>query len=143
MRQRPPLLQPRPTRRWSAPSVPFWARCSSEACVGNAGPRAATDPLRIGGKHCPLVHGGYGWISSLPKRLGQVLRTEGAHIVNLVGNLILTHVHRFAPSFLFTRIFERFGDDEAGRVVEEINQAAVAGVVAQLRQRVSRRAPGA
>jgi hypothetical protein len=38
-----------------------------------------------------------GQISSLPGRLGQVLRMEGEHIVNLVGNLILTRVHRFAP----------------------------------------------
>jgi hypothetical protein len=81
-------------------------------------------------------------IYSLPERLGQVLRTEGEHIVNLVGNLILTHVHCFAPNFTFTRIFERFSDDAAGRAAEETAQAAVVGVVAQLQQRVTRRAPG-
>jgi hypothetical protein len=43
-----------------------------------------------------------GWISSLPEMLVQVLRTEGEHIVNLVGNLILTRVHRFTPNFPFT-----------------------------------------
>jgi hypothetical protein len=82
-------------------------------------------------------------ISSLPERLGQVLRTEGEQIVNLVGNLILTLMHHFTPNFLFTWIFERFGDDAAGRAAEETSQAVVAGVVAQLRQRVSRRAPEA
>jgi hypothetical protein len=69
-------------------------------------------------------------ISSLPGRLGQVLRMEGEHIVNLVGNLILTRVHRFSPNFPFTRIFERFSDDAAARATEETTQAAVAGVVA-------------
>jgi hypothetical protein len=72
-----------------------------------------------------------------------VLRTEGEHIVNLVGNLILTRVHRFAPNYPFTRIFERFCDDAARRAAEEIAQAAVVGVVAQLWQRVTRHAPGA
>jgi hypothetical protein len=71
-----------------------------------------------------------GWIGSLPKRLGQVLRMEGENIVNLVGNLILTCVHRFAPNFPFTRIFQRFGDDATGRAAEETAQAAVAGLVA-------------
>jgi hypothetical protein len=71
-------------------------------------------------------------ISSLPERLGQVLRMEGEHIVNLVGNLILTRVYRFAPNFPFTWIFERFGDDATGRAAEETVQAVVAGVVALL-----------
>jgi hypothetical protein len=39
-----------------------------------------------------------GRIDSLPKRLMQVLQTEGEYTVNMVGNLILMHVHRFAPS---------------------------------------------
>jgi hypothetical protein len=43
-----------------------------------------------------------GQISSLPEMLVQVLRTEGEHIVNLVGNLILTCVHRLTPNFPFT-----------------------------------------
>jgi hypothetical protein len=81
-----------------------------------------------------------GWIGSLPERLGKVLRTEGEHIVNLVGNLIFTRVHCFAPNFLFTRIFERFSADAAGRSAEEGAQTAVAGVVAQLQRRVTRRA---
>jgi hypothetical protein len=69
-------------------------------------------------------------ISSLPKTLWKVLRMEGEHIVNLVGNLILTRVHRFAPSFPFTQIFEIFGDDATGRAAEETTQAVMAGVVA-------------
>jgi hypothetical protein len=84
-----------------------------------------------------------GQISSLPERLGQVLRTEGEHIVNLVGNLILTRVHRFTPNFPFTQILETFGDDAVGRAAEETAQATMVGVVAQLQQRVTRRAPGA
>jgi hypothetical protein len=82
-------------------------------------------------------------IGSLPERLRQVLRTEGDRIVNLVGNLILTRVHRFAPNFPFARIFERFGDDAAGRAAEETAQAAVAKVVSQLLQGVNRCMPGA
>jgi hypothetical protein len=84
-----------------------------------------------------------GRIGSLPERLRQVLRMEGEHVVNLVGNLILTRVHRFSPNFPFARIFERFGNDANGRAAEETARAAVAGVVAQLLQRVSRRAPRA
>jgi hypothetical protein len=42
-----------------------------------------------------------GQISSLPERLRQVLWTEGEHVVNLVGNLILTRMHHFTPNFLF------------------------------------------
>jgi hypothetical protein len=34
-----------------------------------------------------------GQISSIPERLKQVLQTEGKHIVNVVGNIILTWVH--------------------------------------------------
>jgi hypothetical protein len=71
-----------------------------------------------------------------------VLRAEVEDIVNLVGNLILTRVHLFVPNFPFTQIFERFNDDAAGRAAEETAQAAVAGVVAQLLLRVTRRAPG-
>jgi hypothetical protein len=56
---------------------------------------------------------------SLSESLRQVLQTEGEYIVNLVGNLILTHEHRFAPNFPFTRIFERFSDDAAGRAAED------------------------
>jgi hypothetical protein len=37
------------------------------------------------------------WIGSLPERLRQVLWIEGEHVVNLVGNLILMRMHRFAP----------------------------------------------
>jgi hypothetical protein len=66
-----------------------------------------------------------------------VLRTEGEHVVNLVSNLILTRVHRFAPKFSSAWIFERFGDDGDGRAAEATAQAAVAGVVAPLLQRVS------
>jgi hypothetical protein len=84
-----------------------------------------------------------GWIGSLPLRLRQVLRMEGEHAINLVGNLILTRVHRFAPNFLFARIFERLGDDMARRVAEETAQAAVAVVVALLLLRVSRLVPRA
>jgi hypothetical protein len=74
------------------------------------------------------------WIDSLPERLRQVLRTKGEYIVNLVGNLILTRMHCFAPNFLFTRIFKRFSDDVAGRAAEKTTQAVVARVVAHLRQ---------
>jgi hypothetical protein len=81
-----------------------------------------------------------GQIGSLPERLGQVLQTEGECIVNLVGNLILTRVHRFATNFPFTQIFERFGDDTAGRAGEETSRAVVAEVVAQVLQWVNRRA---
>jgi hypothetical protein len=84
-----------------------------------------------------------GRIDSLPERLRQVLRMEGEYIVNLVGNLILTSVHRFTPNFPFTRIFERFSDDMAGRATEETAQAAVAGVVTQLLLRVTHRTTGA
>jgi hypothetical protein len=84
-----------------------------------------------------------GWIGSLPERLAKVLRMEGEHIVNLVGNLVFTRVHRFAPNFPFTRIFERFSADAAGRSAEESAQTAVAGVVAQVQRRVTRRALGA
>jgi hypothetical protein len=45
-----------------------------------------------------------GRIGSLSERLRQVLQTEGEHVVNLVGNLILMRVHRFAPNFPFTRM---------------------------------------
>jgi hypothetical protein len=83
-----------------------------------------------------------GQINSLPERLTRVLWMEGEHIFNLVGNLILMHVHCFTPNFPFTRIFERFSDDAAGRAAEETAQAAVARVVAQLLLRVTRRAPG-
>jgi hypothetical protein len=62
-------------------------------------------------------------IGSLPKRLRQMLRTEGEHVVNLVGCLILTRMHRFAPNFPFTQIFERFRDDAPGRAAKETNQA--------------------
>jgi hypothetical protein len=79
-----------------------------------------------------------GRIGSLPVRLRQVLQTEVERIVNLVGNLILTRVHRFAP---VTRIFERFGDNATGRAAEETARAAVAEVVAQLLQRVNRYMP--
>jgi hypothetical protein len=82
-------------------------------------------------------------LSSLPERLRQVLRTEGEHIVNLVGNLILTGVYHFTPNFPFARIFEKFSDEAAGRQAEETTRAAVAEVVAQLLQRVTRRTPGA
>jgi hypothetical protein len=81
-------------------------------------------------------------IGSLPERLRQVLQTEGDRIVNLVGNLILTHMHRFAPNFPIAQIFERFGDDAAERAAEETTQAAVVKVVAQLLQRVNRRMSG-
>jgi hypothetical protein len=37
-------------------------------------------------------------IGSLPERLRQVLRTGKECIVYLVGNLILTHMHRIAPT---------------------------------------------
>jgi hypothetical protein len=65
---------------------------------------------------------------------------EGERVVNLVGNLILTRVHRFAPNFPFARIFERLRDDAAGRAAEE---TALARVVAQLLQRVNRHVPRA
>jgi hypothetical protein len=39
-------------------------------------------------------------------------------------------MHHFTPNFLFTWIFERFGDDAAGRAAEETSQAIVAGVFA-------------
>jgi hypothetical protein len=68
---------------------------------------------------------------------------EGEHVVNLVGNLILTRVHRFTPNFPFTRIFKRFTDDAAGRSAEETSQAVLAGVVTQLLQRVNHRVTGA
>jgi hypothetical protein len=84
-----------------------------------------------------------GRTDSLPERLRQVLQKDEEYIVNLVGNLILTRVHRFTPKFLFTRIFERFSDDAARRAAEETARAVVAGVVAQRRQRVTYRAPGA
>jgi hypothetical protein len=64
-------------------------------------------------------------------------------LVNLVGNLIFTRVHHFAPDFPFTPIFERFSDDAAVRTAEETAQAVVAGVVAQLRLWITRRAPRA
>jgi hypothetical protein len=60
-----------------------------------------------------------GRVGSLPERLRQVLQMEGECVVNLVGNLILTSVHRFAPNFPFAQIFERFRDDAAGRAAEE------------------------
>jgi hypothetical protein len=69
-------------------------------------------------------------IGSLLVRLRQVLWTEGEHVVSLVGNLILTRVQCFAPNFPFAQIFERFGDDAAGRAAEETVQAVVAEVVA-------------
>jgi hypothetical protein len=65
---------------------------------------------------------------------------KGEHVVNLVGSLILTRVHRFALNFPCARIFERFGDNTDGRAAEETARAAVAGVVAQLLQWVSHRA---
>jgi hypothetical protein len=43
-----------------------------------------------------------GRTDSLLERLRQVLQKDGEYIVNLVGNLILTRVHRFAPKFMFT-----------------------------------------
>jgi hypothetical protein len=61
----------------------------------------------------------------------------------LVGNLILTCVHRFAPNFPFAQTFKRFGDDAAGRAAEETTQAVVAEVVAHLLQWVNCRMPGA
>jgi hypothetical protein len=70
-----------------------------------------------------------------------VLQTEGERIVNFVGNLILMRVHRFACNFPFDQIFKRFGDDAAKRAAEETDQAAVAGVVAQLLQCVNHRMP--
>jgi hypothetical protein len=84
-----------------------------------------------------------GQIGSLPEWLRQVLRTDGEHVLNLVGNLILPCVHCFAPNFLFARIFVRFGDNTVGRAAEETAQATVAGVVAELLQRVSRHTRGA
>jgi hypothetical protein len=84
-----------------------------------------------------------GWIGSLRERPRQVLRTEGEHVVNLVGSLILTRMHCFAPNFPFAQIFERFGDDTDRRAAEETSRAAVARVVALLLQWVFCRAPGA
>jgi hypothetical protein len=72
-----------------------------------------------------------------------VLQTEGERVANLVGNLILTRVHRFAPNFPFARIFEIFEDDAVGRAAKDTAQAVVAEVVTQLLLRVNRRVPGA
>jgi hypothetical protein len=67
---------------------------------------------------------------------------EGERIINLVGNLILTLVNRFAPNFLFAQIFKRFGDVAAERAAEQTAQAMVAEVVAQLLQGVNHHVPG-
>jgi hypothetical protein len=73
----------------------------------------------------------------------EVIRRIDSLLVNLVGNLIFTHVHHFAPNFPFTPIFERFSDDAAMRTAEETAQVVVAGVVAQLRLWITCRAPRA
>jgi hypothetical protein len=82
-----------------------------------------------------------GRIGSLLERLRRVLQMQGDHIVNLVGNLILMWVHRFAPNFPFARIFEKFGNNAAGRSAKETARADVAGVVTKLMERVNRLVP--
>jgi hypothetical protein len=73
-----------------------------------------------------------GRINSLPEMLRQTLQTEGERIVNIVGNTNLIQVHRFAPSFQFVQIFDRFRSDPAEREAEEASRATVAEVVAKL-----------
>jgi hypothetical protein len=82
-------------------------RYSSETYVGNAGPRATADPLRIGGQHCPLLRGG-DRADRLSPGEAEAGDADGGRVHGQLG------WHRFAHNFPFTQIFERFSDDAAG-----------------------------
>jgi hypothetical protein len=80
-------------------------------------------------------------LTTLPGMLKQRLKAEGECIIEIVGVTILPRIHHLAPSFLFPRLLESFGESKEGKAAQDATRAAIAAIVADLKRRVTRALP--